>query len=41
MIPSFFGVLLWAYHIYLSTQYEPKENEPDSAVLNYFAILDT
>ena len=41
IIPAFFGLILWIYHLYLATQYEPKEDEDNSFVSNYFAILDT
>ena len=41
IIPSIIGVALWFYHIYLATQYEPKEGESDFPIMKYFAILDT
>lgn len=40
-IPAFFGTILWVYHLYLATQYEPKEDEENDFLSNYFAILDT
>lgn len=41
MIPAIFGLLLWAYHIYLSTEHVAKDGDPDDPISNYFAILDT
>ena len=41
MIPSFFGLFLFGYQIYLATEYEPKEGEPNNRILTYFEILDT
>ena len=50
IIPAFFGIILWSYHIYLATQHVPKEvvgeddeEEPQATgfITSYFAILDT
>jgi len=42
LIPSFFGIILWGYHIYLTVQYEaPPEAASASFADSYFAILDT
>ena len=41
IIPAFFGLILWIYHLYLASKYEPKENESADFAARYFAILDT
>jgi hypothetical protein len=42
IIPAFFGLILWVYHIYLATQYVPQEKDEQGDFFNnYFAILDT
>lgn len=40
-IPAFFGLLLWGYHLYLATQFEPEEGKPGGFIVGYFSILDT
>ena len=41
VIPAFFGLILWGYHLYLASQYEPLEDEASDFFTRYFSILDT
>ena len=41
IIPGFFGLPLWGYHLYLATQHTDEEGNEVGIITSYFEILDT
>jgi len=41
VIPAFFGLILWGYHFYLASKWEPQEDDGSTFIDAYYTVLDT